>query len=785
MKWIKFISSLIISYILGFTLSRGLSARNKIEIISSKKEVLSHDLPFIYTVRLNEMLLIYMITLFISFILHMYYKKSKNSQKQIFKLLLGILWIESVAFSFILGTWQEKILTTGESGYIYICSSLIVPAFVYGLVIFCSLSKENESYVFNQEESEDLFESRKNLLLIMEFYLKHSKGFSIVGDWGIGKTKLIENFFEKSKKENGERYGQGYEVVYIDVSTFSDNKKIIYEIEDKFNLIFKKYKILKLEFELMESLFDETTTWIKNLKKLLFEREYFNDSKQDLSEKINELKNNGKKQIVICLDNLERIIDRERIVNLLAIIDDITTDNIRKIYIYDKEHMKLIFDEINFEKYIEKYSDNFIEVKEIGIKEVVKKPEKFDLKRLHFKLKIDQKLEEIKDEDLKKQIIQKKEEIEKIMTNPRKIINIEKHISCKEIKISQESQMEYRILIELFGRFDLNNIVQRSIFFPELTYSYRIKLEEFEALSEGKLILENKKTEQEINEMKIQALKGNAKDIVDYFRYCKENSILNKGKEIFIEIDKYFVDTLYKMEDIIFLMYNDIDIKIDKMEVIYQKKFFSSGEVYSLEETKRLLKIILIKRNLKNFKIISRRLFKTLKDYEEVFKCSPIEFEENLKKINNMDVEKIIVEVENIKNNIKNNLIDLEKLEIELKVLGKINNMKRNILKEKIEFETKLTEDLLLKISDITLSNIFNIKKLRIKVYSSNLELNEDIERKNLKFYKEYFSKMKEKTYLIKGILMEIYLLEERIDGFKIKKRKPVKNKLKKYYKNN
>lgn len=352
-----------------------------------------------------------------------------------------------------------------------------------------------------------------------------------------------------------------------------------------------------------------------------------------MNKKIEELYTKSKKRIVLCLDNLERLSDVDRIINLLAIIDDITTDNVRKIYIYDKEHMKLIFDKINFENYIEKYSDNFIEVKEIEIKEIVKKPERFDLKRLHFKLRIEQKLEEIKDEELRQRVLQKKEEIEKIMTNPRKIINMEKYIACKERTISQESQIEYKVLIDLFGKFDFNNTVQRIIFFPELTYSYRIKLEEFDALSEGKLILENKKTEQEINEMKIQALKGNSKDIVDYFRYCKENLILDRGKEIFIEIDRYFVDTFDNLKDIIYLVYDDVDIEISKMEIIYRRDFFSSMEYYDLEEAKKLIKSILIRSYFQNFSEISRILFKNLKEYDELYELLPINFEKGLKKI--------------------------------------------------------------------------------------------------------------------------------------------------------
>lgn len=780
MKWIKFISSLVISYVLGFTLSKGLSATNTFKY---KNEILEHNLPFIYTVRLNEMLIVLIITILISIVSHAYYEKSQSSQKQILKLFCGILWIECILFSLILGTWQEKILSSEESGFMYEYSLLIISIFIYILVIFFLLNKKDN--VTYEKEEDDLFESRKKLLPMIKFYLENSKGFSIIGDWGIGKTKLIKNFFEKSKNEFEKKYGEYYELIYIDVSTFSDNKKIIQEIEEQINLIFRKNKILKLETDLLESLFNETSTWFKNLKNIIFEKNYLKDSKSSLCEKIKELKKNKNKEIVLCLDNLERIIARERIINLLAIIDDLTTDNIRKIYIYDKEHMKLIFDEINFENYIEKYSDNFIEVKEVETSEVVKKPERFDLKRLLFRLRIIQKLEEIKDEDLKKKIIQKKEEIEKIMTNPRKIINIEKYISCKEREISQESQMEYRILIELFGEFDLNNIIQKIIFFPELTYSYRIKLEEFQALSEGKLKLENKKTEQELNEIKIEALKGDGKNVVDYFRYCKENLILDRGKKIFIEVDRYFVDTFDNLKDIIYLVYDNVDIKISKMEIIYRRDFFNSMEYYDLEEAKKLIKIILIRSNLKNFREISRILFKNLKEYDELYELVPINFEEGLKKIKGMDLKNFINSVKKIKKRNTFNLINFEELKEELRILDKIDIMK-NQEKLEVKFETKLKEEIFLEIGRVNkLSDICYISYLNIKIELQYREINENINEENIDLYEKHFLKLEKKFPLVKKILMEIYILKRRIRHSKLKKLKLNRNKLKKYYKNN
>lgn len=82
------------------------------------------------------MLIVFIITMLISIVSHVYYEKSQSSQKQILKLFCGILWIECILFSLILGTWQEKILSSEESGFIYEYSLLIISIFIYILVIF-------------------------------------------------------------------------------------------------------------------------------------------------------------------------------------------------------------------------------------------------------------------------------------------------------------------------------------------------------------------------------------------------------------------------------------------------------------------------------------------------------------------------------------------------------------------------------------------------------------------------------------------------------------------------
>lgn len=780
MKWIKFISSLVISYVLGFTLSKGLSATNTLKY---KNEVLKHELPFIYTVGINEMLIVLIITMLISIVSHAYYEKSQSSQKQILKLFCGILWIECILFSLILGTWQEKILSSEESGFIYEYSLLIISIFIYILVIFFLLNKKDN--VTCEKEEDDLFESRKKLLPMIKFYLENSKGFSIIGDWGIGKTKLIKNFFEKSKNEFEKKYGEYYELIYIDVSTFSDNKKIIQEIEEQINLIFRKNKILKLETDLLESLFNETSTWFKNLKNIIFEKNYLKDSKSSLCEKIKELKKNKNKEIVLCLDNLERIIDRERIVNLLAVIDDITTDNIKKIYVYDKKHMEVIFEEIAFDNYIEKYSEGFIEVKEVLIEEVIIDSVNFKLIEFNLILKKMGKLQEIKDKKIKEKVIEKIEEAQRNLTNPRKLLNIQKFINNKKIQFPDKIKIEYKLLIDLFGEFNFNDEVQKNLFFENFRYENRKKYEMFQALAQGKFSLDKIDVELEKDKLKKEALCGEDLKIIEFIKYCEKQGLEKEKSELFKQLKIYDIKNLENLQDIISLIYDKVDINIDKMRIIYKKNFFNSSKDYDLEEIKSFIKIILIRSNLKNFKEISRILFKNLNEYDELYKLAPVNFEKGLKKIKGINLEEFINSVKKIKKRNTFNLINLEELKEELKILDKIDTMKKQ---EKLEekFETKLKEKAFLEMGEVfNLSGICNVSDLNINIKIDYLEINENINEENIELYEKHFLKLDKKIHVVKKILMEIYLLKRRIRHSKLKNLKLNRNKLKKYYKNN
>lgn len=134
MRWIKFISSLVISYVLGFTLNKGLSATNSFKGVKEW----SYEVPYIFTIGLNEIFLILSITIILFLILNYYYSKSRASKEQLLILLLKSVWLEMVIFNFIIGTLTTKILKEFDNENIefFECNWLILLLLLLSILIF-------------------------------------------------------------------------------------------------------------------------------------------------------------------------------------------------------------------------------------------------------------------------------------------------------------------------------------------------------------------------------------------------------------------------------------------------------------------------------------------------------------------------------------------------------------------------------------------------------------------------------------------------------------------------
>ncbi|MGL4866274.1 MAG: P-loop NTPase fold protein [Cetobacterium sp.] len=825
-----FFLTCFLAFLIGVVLNKGLSSTNMLQGMSEWQ----YDIPYIFTIGFNEMIVLLYMTIAIFTLFYIRYSRSESSRNQIKEMLNSFLKIEILVYSFVTGTWwftfNLKFLRKIDEG-IYII--IILGIMKYSVILYNSNLKKNEF-------KNDLYESRERLLKSIDFNIKNSTRFSIVGEWGIGKTKLIDNFFKGSyfNEENGYFYRDEYEQIYLDVSSYGNNQKIIGILERELNRIFKEAKILKLNRNLAKEFFNISTNYIDLIKKIFIKEKTLGDSKDDINKKIEEYQIFTNKKLVICIDNLERIGDKERIVNLLSVVDEILSDNITRIYLYEEKHMEKLFGENEFKKYIEKYSELKIKVNKIKLEEIIKTNEEL-FKMIHkYTGKIEKiLLEEMSKEKLLEESIQTKEmiksmcknnssfdvakfnseileinknisdkkeynkkilklheEVKNKLFNPRYLVGMRKFMESKYMDYSVERLFEYKLILDVFSEFDLNDKLLRAIFFENQGYEYIKKEEELNELYNGKIKKEEETIEGKIETLKIKCRKGFAKDLFKYIEFCMENNVpKEKIVEILGEEIVYTVNDLRTLMRLVEIEISDgINLNFSKnFKIEIQKNFFSDNKKYSKAEAEKEIKIMMLLYYLKKIQKFIRYIYIKECRYNEVsklFEKKIEEFKNELKNNFKISFDKFIDKINNefaIESSKENSsffkIVNKEELEKEFLILNDLNII---LKQENLLRATKLTQvyfDNMFKNNNgMRIKSFIVVKKLEIIISDDYYGINEVIDKSSVEFYLQKIGEIKNNIEA-EELLVEIYFLEERIRH----SRRHNTNKLKKYYKNN
>ncbi|WP_281700110.1 P-loop NTPase fold protein [Cetobacterium somerae] len=825
-----FFLTCFLAFLIGVVLNKGLSSTNMLQGMSEWQ----YDIPYIFTIGFNEMIVLLYMTIAIFTLFYIRYSRSESSRNQIKEMLNSFLKIEILVYSFVTGTWWStfnlKFLRKIDEG-IYII--IILGIMKYSVILYNSNLKKNEF-------KNDLYESRERLLKSIDFNIKNSTRFSIVGEWGIGKTKLIDNFFKGSyfNEENGYFYRDEYEQIYLDVSSYGNNQKIIGILERELNRIFKEAKILKLNRNLAKEFFNISTNYIDLIKKIFIKEKTLGDSKDDINKKIEEYQIFTNKKLVICIDNLERIGDKERIVNLLSVVDEILSDNITRIYLYEEKHMEKLFGENEFKKYIEKYSELKIKVNKIKLEEIIKTNEEL-FKMIHkYTGKIEKiLLEEMSKEKLlegsiqtkemiksmcknnssfnvakfnseileinknisdkkeyNKKILKLHEEVKNKLFNPRYLVGMRKFMESKYMDYSVERLFEYKLILDVFSEFDLNDKLLRAIFFENQGYEYIKKEEELNELYNGKIKKEEETIEGKIETLKIKCRKGFAKDLFKYIEFCMENNVpKEKIVEILGEEIVYTVNDLRTLMRLVEIEISDgINLNFSKnFKIEIQKNFFSDNKKYSKAEAEKEIKIMMLLYYLKKIQKFIRYIYIKEGRYNEVsklFEKKIEEFKNELKNNFKISFDKFIDKINNefaIESSKENSsffkIVNKEELEKEFLILNDLNII---LKQENLLRATKLTQvyfDNMFKNNNgIRIKSFIVVKKLEIIISDDYYGINEVIDKSSVEFYLQKIGEIKNNIEA-EELLVEIYFLEERIRH----SRRHNTNKLKKYYKNN
>lgn len=500
MKIIEKILRVAIATGLGVIFNKIFSSTNE---IVGNLETFEHNIPFIYTLGLVEITTFILGTTILTFIVYIAYHKSRSSQKEIYKIYSFILETEILIGSFIVGT---QLLDNHNRFNLCLANLWNISFNILFILFFSSFIYEysNKSKKIISSE-EKLYDSRKPLLRVMDEYLESMSSFSIVGEWGIGKTNLIDNFFSGEEVDsNGKKYKEKYEMLYIDASIYSSNQKIVETIESELNNLFKSAGILKKTTSFIDELFAQNNSFLMGVYQYIFSSGTVDEERKKIEKRIDEIKTNDKKLVVLCLDNLERLNSKKRVIELFAIVNEILPKNVKKIYTYEEKEMVKIFekeDSSDFVEYMEKYTFNKVEVTDVTVEEILKDNplakeyiEKIISRCTSSTLKLNFK-DTIKDtisnlsysgidkytHNLENELNKKLEEIEPKLKNPRYVENLLRYLKStqqkgKEYELEYRYKLEYKIIRDFFLNINISNIFLKEI------YSVKL-LENFDAFS--------------------------------------------------------------------------------------------------------------------------------------------------------------------------------------------------------------------------------------------------------------------------------------------------------------
>lgn len=229
------------------------------------------------------------------------------------------------------------------------------------------LNNKNLNFLHN----EPIYSNRENLKNTLKKILLNDENSMILikGKWGIGKSYFINNFF----KENN-----CFLKLEINAMTFDNKVSLSKEVFIRLGNILKSKSIeTNSSNEInryIENLFGTVSLPIFSFKK---EKKDFNALKGSVSNALQYLDNI---KIILVIENLERIIDLEKINNLLSFLHEIEDiENLKTIVVADEERLLTKLDE----NYIQKF---FMEQLEIGHEELNE--------ILYFESKIDEQTKE-------------------------------------------------------------------------------------------------------------------------------------------------------------------------------------------------------------------------------------------------------------------------------------------------------------------------------------------------------------------------------------------------------
>lgn len=240
---------------------------------------------------------------------------------------------------------------------------------------------KKEKKCSKNKESKTIYESRKDKAGYLTKLLtaKEKNMILIDGEWGIGKSYFVDSIVEKIEE---------YHKIFVDVLLFSDKEQLINHTLNEINTILVNSGIRSNAINKYKGILKVISESIP----IKFGHFLENDSLEIIEKNIEKDLEKLGKPVYIIVDNLERILEMRRIIDILGFLHKIYEigDNSLNIIVL-ADSSKLIREDITSE-YLQKFFPKTIFLRQINKYEILEAECNY----------INNKLEELKNSELEK-----------------------------------------------------------------------------------------------------------------------------------------------------------------------------------------------------------------------------------------------------------------------------------------------------------------------------------------------------------------------------------------------
>jgi hypothetical protein len=415
---------------------------------------------------------------------------------------------------------------------LFLMSAFLLWIFIYYEFIL-AITKKNNLDIENKNLK--LYPSRVAQSNIFKEYIDEEndlKSFILIdGEWGIGKSTFVDLSFDKFDKEPSEgrtkvkKYEYNKRKIYINAMLFNNKKEIVKVLFNELGKYFEKNHICSNGMsEAKDYILAVMGEGSKFFSKFFGKEESYNDKIKTIKKQLKKLNEVGKQPIIV-VDNLERINDKDHIIEILGFLHEVEElDGLKTLVLADRskiEDLKIPKD------YLDKFFIRSIQLREVSTREIISDySEDYKNEVLSFYSEFESGLETTRKylDDNKKKIGEKYSEFIREIDNKKNIL-IEKLSNPRTHQKLIGSLDSYRIGIRnvFLSKVERQEDVEFRVALYKEIFKEKLNVEEIErVMSLNFRLTENRKQEEVYKDIDLDILFYREFFDVDIKQYAKE-----------------------------------------------------------------------------------------------------------------------------------------------------------------------------------------------------------------------------------------------------------------------